>query len=232
MRLENIWRCWFLFRKGKKKTLELEKFQYYLERELLLLHDNLNFKKYTHGGYRTFTVYDPKKREISVAPLRDRVVHRIVYEYLVPLFDPMFSYDAWSCRRGKGLFGAIERVQILRQKFPNAWIFRADVHKFFDHVHHGTLKKLLRRKILDKKTLHLLDVIIDSHSIPKPPNLTSSVLVPKPHHAAVTEQNRTEQNRTEQNRTEQNRTEQNRTEQNRYSHWKPHESNLCKYLPQ
>ena len=199
--LENIWRCWLLFRKGKKKTIELEKFQYHLVRELLNLHEDLDSGKYAHGQYQTFMVHDPKRREISVAPIRDRIIHRIIYEHLEANFDQTFSYDIWSCRMGKGLHGAIERVQTLRQKYPNAWIFRADVHKFFDHVHHGTLKKLLRRKILDKKTLQLLDVIIDSHSTSNKTNQPSSVLPSKSYHAAVTEQNRTEQNRTEQNRT-------------------------------
>ena len=143
----------------------MEKFQYHLEGELSLLHRDLKNQRYVHGGYRTFTVFDPKKREICVSSLRDRVVHRILYEHLVTIFDPTFSYDVWSCRKGKGLQGAIERVQSFRKSYPDAWIFRADVHKFFDHVHQGRLKELIRRKITDPQTLSLLDTVIDSYEV-------------------------------------------------------------------
>lgn len=109
--LKNIWRCWYAFKKGKRPSLELHNFQYSLEKSLYSLFDDLNKNTYRHGGYRKFIVNDNKRREISVASMRDRVIHRVVYDHLTKIYDKTFIYDAWSCRVGKGVLGAIERAQ-------------------------------------------------------------------------------------------------------------------------
>ncbi len=62
--LSNIWRSWFKFRKGKRKTKELEYLTYYLEQNLQALHFDLNVGGYKHGGYKKFIVTDSKRREI------------------------------------------------------------------------------------------------------------------------------------------------------------------------
>jgi len=108
--LKNIWVSWRQFRKGKKATDELHHFQYYLEKNLYNIFQDLNSGKYRHDSYMRFIVNDNKRREISVAKIRDRVVHRLVYDYLEKIYDKTFIYDAWSCRKGKGLLGAIERT--------------------------------------------------------------------------------------------------------------------------
>lgn len=115
--LKNIWRSWFEFRKGKRATYELDTFQYYLEKNLFELFENLNDGTYRHGGYRMFTVCDNKKREISVASIRDRVVHRLIYDFLEKIYDKTFIFDAWSCRKEKGLLGAIERANGFLKRF-------------------------------------------------------------------------------------------------------------------
>lgn len=126
------------------------------------LHRDLSEGTYAHGVYKTFTVSDNKRREISVASIRDRVVHRLVYDHLTPLYDKTFIYDAWSCRVGKGLLGAIQRAQYFLKKAPHAWIWRGDIKKFFDSVDHGTLLEILSHKIKDSKTYGLLNEIIGS----------------------------------------------------------------------
>jgi retron-type reverse transcriptase len=153
--LENIWRSWFTFRKGKNFTAELHTFQYHLEKNLYDLFCELNSGQYRHGGYRTFVVCDNKRREISVSTIRDRVVHRIIYDYLNEIYDKTFIYDAWSCRVGKGLLGAIQRIQIFLQKYPNSYIWKADVKKFFDSVDHEALLNILSFRIKDEMTIRL-----------------------------------------------------------------------------
>ena len=109
--LENIWRSWYQFKKGKNFTPDLHFFQYNLEKNLFELSRDLRLKRYRHGGYRKFIVNENKRREISVALVRDRLVHRLIYDYLEKIYNNTFIYDAWSCRKGKGLLGAIERTQ-------------------------------------------------------------------------------------------------------------------------
>ncbi len=160
--LGNVWNAWFEFRKGKRMSMELHEFQYHLEGNLMQLHKDLNNGAYKHGPYKHFVVNDNKRREISVSSVRDRVVHRLLYDYLVPIWDKTFIYDAWSCRKGKGLLGAIERTQNFLKSYPNFYVWRADVKKFFDTVNHDVLLKLLARRTKDIRTMHLAKTVIKS----------------------------------------------------------------------
>ncbi len=161
--LENIWKCWFRFKSGKRRTLEMEHFQYFLEKNIYNLHNDLNFGNYHHAGYCKFIANDNKRREISVAEIRDRIVHRLIYEYLVEIFEKEFIFDVWSCRKGKGLIGAIEQTQKFLRKYPRNFIWRSDVRKFFDSIDHRELKNIIARKIPNQSVIEIIDEIIDSY---------------------------------------------------------------------
>ena len=161
--IENLWHCWLAFARGKKRSVAIEEFAYYLENNLFALRSDLTRDSYSHGGYRYFITTDSKRRNIAVASVRDRIVHRLLYQYLVPLFDPRFIYDVWSCRKGKGLLGAIERAQDFAHQFPNAFVWRMDIKKFFDSVHHKTLIQLLTARNIDRTALSLCKTVIESY---------------------------------------------------------------------
>jgi len=143
-------------------TVGFHDFQFYLEKNLFKLQHDLESGTYRHGGYRKFTVCDNKKREISCAGIRDRIVHRLIYDYLVPIFDKTFIYDAWSCRKGKGLVGAIERVQEFLRKNPHAYIWRTDIRRFFGSVDQSVLMKLIERRISDPNAPRLIYEVVES----------------------------------------------------------------------
>lgn len=161
----NIWRSWYMFRQGKKKTSEIDLFSYHLETNLSQLSYDLTVGRYRHGSYRSFYLTDTKKRLISVAPIRDRVVHRLFYNYLLQIFDHTFIYDAWSCRVGKGLLGAMKRTQALLKKYRYAYVWRGDITKFFDTVDHEVLRERIARRVTDAYVLQLIDTIIRSYSV-------------------------------------------------------------------
>src|SRR3990167_7988871 len=162
--LSNIWRTWWAFRAGKRASAAITAFEYELENNLWQLHHELTAGSYRHRGYTHFVVHDTKPRLIAVANVRDRVVHRLLYDYLVPIWDKTFIYDAWSCRKGKGLHRAIERAQSFMRRYPDAWLWRADIKKLFDSVDKNKLKLLLRKRINDPTALRILDKTIDSYS--------------------------------------------------------------------
>lgn len=137
-----------------------------LEENLFRLHKDLNLGRYKHGPYCQFTVFDNKKRDIIVPPIRDRVVHRMIYEYLVHIFDKTFIYNVWSCRKDKGLQGAIERTQFFANKYANGFVWRADIKKFFDSVNQGVLLKCIERRIADLPTLQIIREVIFSYQTP------------------------------------------------------------------
>lgn len=162
--LKDIWKAWSKFRKGKRMSMEMHEFQYHLHKNLNQLYRDLNSRAYRHGPYKKFTVCDNKRREISVSSVRDRVVHRLLYDYLVPLFDPTFVYDAWSCRKGKGLIGAIQRTQSFLNSYPDAYVWRADIKKFFDSVNHEILANLILKRANSSTTNWLISLVIRSYS--------------------------------------------------------------------
>lgn len=161
--LGNVWRSWLLFKRGKKRTVEFEEFEYYLESNLFKLWQELNSGKYRHGAYRIFFLTDSKRRQIAVASICDRIVHRLVYEYLVKIADKRFIYDAWSCRKGKGLMGAIDRTQKFLTSNSQGWVWRADITKFFDNVDCEILKSALNISVKDKRALAIISKIINSY---------------------------------------------------------------------
>ncbi len=145
----------------------MHEFQYYLEESLYQLHCDLANGIYQHGGYKKFVVNENKKRKISVASIRDRVIHRLVYDFLTVLYDKTFIYDAWSCRVGKGLLGAIQRAQEFLKRMPKNFIWRADVTKFFDSVDQKILLGIFARRIKNEKACNLLREIIGSFAVDK-----------------------------------------------------------------
>lgn len=134
-----------------------------MEKNLSQLFLDLKSGRYRHGGYKRFIVSDNKRREVSVASIRDRVVHRLVYDFLNELYDKTFIYDAWSCRIEKGLLGGIERLQQFLYSYPRSFIWKSDIRKFFDNVDQKVLLSILSRKIKDAKTINLLTEIVVSY---------------------------------------------------------------------
>ena len=97
--------------RGKRFKPGVARFVFDLERQLLLLHEELASKTYRPGPYRTFTIYEGKTRQISAAPFRDRVVHHALTGVLEPIFDsdsrPFRLNDSlfdWLILRFGGLF--------------------------------------------------------------------------------------------------------------------------------
>ena len=154
-----------MFRQSKKPSREIEYFTYYLEENLYNLYSELQSENYQHGPYRKFIVTDNKRREILVASIKDRVVHRLIYEYLVKIYEKTFIFDVWSCRKNKGLSGAIERTQYFLKKYPTCFVWRRDVKKFFDNVNQQKLLEILSLKISEKRVIYLLQKIILSHPV-------------------------------------------------------------------
>ena len=151
------------FRRGKQPSRDIRAFELDLEYNLLKLCADLSTGQYEHGGYHHRIVNEKKRRDIAVASVRDRVVHRLLYDYLVPLVDPRLDYDVWSCRQNKGLHKALERTHHLIYSYSHGWMWRADIAKFFDHVSHNTLTTCLLRFTSDETVQKLLDKVINSY---------------------------------------------------------------------
>ena len=72
---ENLYLAWRKARKGKRGRPPAASFEYNLEENLLTLQHELRDGSYRPGPYTSFYIHEPKRRLISAAPFRDRVVH-------------------------------------------------------------------------------------------------------------------------------------------------------------
>ena len=159
-----FWRAWLNFRKGKRPTRAIDQFETRLETNLLQLAAEVNRQTYVHGGYQRVVIAEKKRRDLAVASVRDRVVHRLVYDFLVDVVDPHLDPDVWSCRPGKGLHAALERTQSMLRSYPEAWIWRTDISKFFDHVQHDQLLQAIRHHTTDPQAIWICQQITDSYN--------------------------------------------------------------------
>ena len=150
-------------RRGKRDRVEVARFVFDLEPNLLQLQEELRSGSYRMRPYRAFVIREPKRRRICAAHFRDRVVHHAVCGVLDPIFEACLIGDTYACRRGKGTHAAVRRLQRFARRFP--YVLMGDVRRYFESVDHEVLKALCRRKLKDKALLSLLDRIID-HPLP------------------------------------------------------------------
>ena len=134
-------------------------FNYNLEAELLALQAELATKTYRPGPYRTFEIVEPKRRMISAAPYRDRVVHHALCNVIAPLIERSFINDSYANRVGKGSHKALERFTDFARS--SRYVLQCDIQKYFPSIDHASLKRLVRRKIKCPDTLWLIDIIIE-----------------------------------------------------------------------
>lgn len=156
----NIFQASQQAQKGKRFRENVLAFNYKLESELIAIEKELISKAYVPGKYRTFQIVEPKKRMISAAPYRDRVVHHALCNVIVPIFERTFIYDSYANRLGFGTHKALKRfTEFLRS---SRYVFQGDIKKYFPSIDHEILKEFIRRKIKCKDTLWLVDRIIDA----------------------------------------------------------------------
>ena len=150
-------------RKGKRFRPAVAAFHFDQERALWKLHEELTTKTYRPGAYRSFFIYEPKKRQISAAPYRDRVVHHALTGVLESIFEKTFIADSYACRKGKGTHAAVDRCQQFARRFR--YVLKADIQKFFPSLDHEIAKELVARKIKDPDVLWLVGQIIDHSNL-------------------------------------------------------------------
>jgi len=165
--MDNLYQSFLKFKKGKREKLDAQLFERNLEDNLFRLHFELKNKIYAHKHYTSFYINDPKRRHIHKADVRDRIVHHAIYRILYPLFDKSFIFDSYSCRTGKGVHRAVNRLEVFVRKVgknysSDCFFLKCDIKKFFASVDHETLKELIFCKVNDGNAMWLVDKVIDS----------------------------------------------------------------------
>jgi len=132
-----------------------------IDRNLAALREKMANLNCRWGGYRSFTITDPKLRTISTAPFEQRIMHHAIINILEPILDRPMIHHSYACRKGKGTHSSV--LYAFNQCKTKPYFLKLDVRKYFDSIDHNVLKMQLRRLIKDIRVLILLDGIIDSY---------------------------------------------------------------------
>ncbi len=146
--------------KSKRGLSYVAAFEHQLEENLLELQEEIAAKTYIPGEYENFHIHEPKRRLISAAPFRDRVVHHALCNVIEPIFEPSFIRDSYANRVGKGNHRALDRCQEFARKY--AYVLECDIRQFFPSVDYAILRQILSRKITDYDVLWLIDRVLES----------------------------------------------------------------------
>jgi RNA-directed DNA polymerase len=157
---DNLLLAYRLASKGKRGHACVAAFEYRLEDNLVRLQGELVARTYTPGRYNSFYIHEPKRRLISAAPFRDRVVHHALCNLIEPAFERSFIKDSYANRVGKGTHRALDRCQELARRYR--YVLPCDVRQFFPSIDHAVLLETIRRKVHDRDVLWLIEQIIAS----------------------------------------------------------------------
>lgn len=114
-----------------------------------------------YGDFRTFTIFDPKKRLIHAACFPDRVFHHAVMNLAGPVFEKAMVDHSYACRPGKGVHRAVQQVQKNLRRFQ--WYVQIDIDGYFAAISHSRLAAVLKSRFKGREITHQFQRIMDSY---------------------------------------------------------------------
>jgi len=146
--LKDLFIAYYDARRHKRNTLNALEFEINYEQNLLQLYQDLKAGTYQIGRSKAFVIFDPVQREIIASPFRDRVIHHLIFNYINPIFEPLFINDSYSCRLGRGTAYGIKRVTYFiracsRNYHRDCFILKLDLSGYFMSIN----QKILHEKI-------------------------------------------------------------------------------------
>jgi len=156
----NLLLAWRKARKGKRRQPPAATFEQRAGEHLLELQADLRTRRYAPGAYQSFTIHEPKRRLISAAPFRDRVVHHALCNVIEPIFERHFIHDSYANRKGKGTHAALARAQEFAH--GHRYVLPCDVQQFFPAIDHTILTAALGSVIVDQDVRWLYRAILAS----------------------------------------------------------------------
>lgn len=132
----------------KKNSPNAVNFMINKNENVIQLCDEINDRSYTIGQSIAFIIKYPKYREVFAADFRDRVVHHLVINELMPYFERYFIKESFSCMIGRGTLHGIEAMARYMDECSKhytipTYALKMDVQSFFMSID----KNLLAMKL-------------------------------------------------------------------------------------
>lgn len=154
--------------RGKRHLPEVARFVMDAERHGLALSRALrepmgSESAWRPGPARTFQLYDPKLRQITVVSFADRVVHHALCEVLLPDFERFAVFHSYACRTGKGQHAALLCCQKYARSQKDGWVFKGDIRAYFASIPHDRLLEVIHRRVSESDLRALLAQIVHAY---------------------------------------------------------------------
>jgi len=162
---ENVYRAYQDCRRKKRGKMAALAFEVNAEQYLLELTRELSDRTYRPSPSFCFVAKNDKHREVFAADFRDRVVHHFLVRRLEKIWEPVFIYDNYACRKGKGTHGAVERLRSFTRKVTanetrRAWFAQLDIRAFFPSIDRGVLLSLVLSRLQNEELRWLSEILI------------------------------------------------------------------------
>lgn len=101
---------------------------------------------------------------------KHRIVQWAIYRVINPVLVKGYIEDSYGCIPGRGSLSAMQRLKywvVMASRKEEQWFYlKLDISKYFYRISHRVLKKILAKKIKDKRLLKVLYSIIDCEHTP------------------------------------------------------------------
>lgn len=154
---ENIYRAYLAARRGKRKKAATFNFETRLGENINALHGEINGGSYRPQPYFKFIIHEPKERVIYGPAFRDIVAQHAIYAAVYPIFNRTFIDTSFACREGYGTHRASDYLQAALRAAPaDRYTLKLDIRRFFYSIDRGILRKLVERKIKDRRLVDMM----------------------------------------------------------------------------
>ena len=159
--IENIIKAYKMVRKNTLNKNKIYKFEEYYTSNISNVFRLLN--DYKVGKYNIFLIRENKYRIIMSQNINDKIINHLMADILIKVLEPSLISANVASRKNRGTSYGIKYLKkYLNSMNGEVYALKFDISKFFYNIDHSVLKRMLKRKIKDKKYLDILFKIIDS----------------------------------------------------------------------
>jgi group II intron reverse transcriptase/maturase len=144
-----LWGAWSKVAAGSPRAgvdgVTVNQFAKGIDGEIQKLQQQIRDGSYTPNPVLVREVSIHRKiRHLGIPTVRDRLAQRAVLDGARALFDSDLGEASFAYRRGRSWLCALREAERSRDDGLR-WVFRTDIHKFFDKIDHATLELFLGR---------------------------------------------------------------------------------------
>lgn len=137
--------------------MTVDEIESYIKEHYEEIREQVLTKKYKPQSVRR--VYIPKAngktRPLGIPTVVDRVIQQAISQVLSPIYENYFSEFSYGFRPNRDCHKAMDKaLKYINEGYT--FIIDVDIEKYFDTVNHDKLISILRERMNDSQTLHLI----------------------------------------------------------------------------